>query len=47
MKKLLLTSMAFFAMSFQIVLADGYIAAYSIKVSDAQSYFRSIGLMIL
>ena len=42
MKKLLLTSMAFFAMSFQIVLADGYIAAYSIKVSDAQSYAQSL-----
>ena len=42
MKKLLLTSMAFFTLSFQIVLADGYIAAYSIKVSDVQSYAKSL-----
>ena len=42
MKKLLLTSMAFFSLSFQIVLADGYIAAYSIKVSDVQSYAQSL-----
>ena len=42
MKKLLLTSMAFFTLSFQIVFADGYIAAYSIKVSDVQSYAESL-----
>ena len=34
--------MAFFTLSFQIVLADGYIAAYSIKVADVQSYAQSL-----
>ena len=41
MKKLFTTCMALFLMSFQFVSADGYIASYSIKVSDVQSFAKS------
>ena len=41
MKKILLMTMAVFTMSFQSLWADGYIASYSIKVSDVQSFAKS------
>ena len=41
MKKLFTTCMAVFLMSFQSVSADGYIASYSIKVSDVQTFAKS------
>lgn len=41
MKKILLMTMAIFTMSFQSLWADGYIASYSIKVSDVQSFAKS------
>ena len=41
MKKLLLIPMTFFMMSFQSILADGYIASYSIKVSNVPAFAKS------
>ena len=41
MKKILLMTMAVFTMSFQSLLADGYIASYSIKVSDVAKFAKS------
>ena len=46
MKKLFLLPMAIFMMSFQFLQADGYIASYSIKVSDVPAFAKSFdGLM--
>jgi len=46
MKKLFLLPMAIFMMSFQFLQADGYIASYSIKVSDVSAFAKSFdGLM--
>ena len=46
MKNLFLIPMAIFMMSFQFLQADGYIASYSIKVSDAPAFAKSFnGLM--
>jgi len=41
MKKLSLSLLAFFMMSFQSISADGYIAAYSIKVSNPVSFVEA------
>lgn len=41
MKKLFLIPMALFMMAFQSVQADGYIASYSIKVSDVPAFAES------
>ena len=41
MKKLFTTFIAVFLMSFQSLSADGYIASYSIKVSDVQTFAKS------
>ena len=41
MKNIFLTFLAFFTMSFQAILADGYIASYSIKVSDVQTFAKA------
>jgi len=41
MKKILLMTIAVFTMSFQSLSADGYIASYSIKVSDVQTFAKS------
>ena len=40
MKKLFLLPMAIFMMSFQFLQADGYIASYSIKVSDVPAFAK-------
>ena len=42
MKKLFLIPMAIFMMSFQSLSADGYIASYSIKVSDVPAFAKSL-----
>ena len=41
MNKIFLTFLAVFTMSFQSLSADGYIASYSIKVSDVQTFAKS------
>ena len=41
MKKLSLTLLTFFIMSFQVTSADGYIAAYSIKVSNPVEFVQT------
>ena len=41
MKKLFLIPMAVFMLSFQSLFADGYIASYSIKVSDVPRFAKS------
>jgi len=41
MKKIFLMTIAVFTMSFQSLSADGYIASYSIKVSDVQTFAKS------
>ena len=40
MKKLFIIPMAIFMMSFQSLSADGYIASYSIKVSDVPAFAK-------
>lgn len=46
MNKIFLTFLAVFTMSFQSLSADGYIASYSVKVSDVQKFAQSLdGLM--
>ena len=46
MKKIFLIPMAIFAMSFQSLSADGYIASDSVKVSDVPAFAKSLdGLM--